>query len=280
MPPPPPSLACPVCLRPFKTGLRCSCCSLSFKERDGFADLVLSAEDYVERPAPTSQSLFASPLISFVYERGWRQSFAWAGFPGEAAEFETALGYLSSLSPGSALLDLSAGSGLFTRRFAASGRFSTIFSADVSEAMLLEAQSLLRASPLPASASPVTFLRCDAARLPFATASLPAVHAGAALHCWPSPTAALAEISRVLGPGGVFVASTFLDPSAPVGEVLGDKNVLPIARTLGLGRLNSYRWWNAAEIEALCAMVGLTGFRCTRNRQYILFSVTKPLAQD
>lgn len=24
-----------------------------------------------------------NPLVSFVYERGWRQGFAWAGFPGE-----------------------------------------------------------------------------------------------------------------------------------------------------------------------------------------------------
>lgn len=23
-----------------------------------------------------------NPLVSFVYERGWRQGFAWAGFPG------------------------------------------------------------------------------------------------------------------------------------------------------------------------------------------------------
>lgn len=35
-----------------------------------------------------------------------------------------------------------------------------------------------------------------------------ALHAGAAIHCWPNPSAALAEISRVLRPGGVFVAST------------------------------------------------------------------------
>lgn len=35
-----------------------------------------------------------------------------------------------------------------------------------------------------------------------------ALHAGAAIHCWPNPSAALAEISRVLRPGGLFVAST------------------------------------------------------------------------
>lgn len=25
---------------------------------------------------------FQNPLVSFVYERGWRQGFSWAGFPG------------------------------------------------------------------------------------------------------------------------------------------------------------------------------------------------------
>lgn len=60
--------------------------------------------------------------------------------------------------------------------------------------------------------------------------SLDAIHAGAALHCWPSPTAALAEISRVLRPGGVFVASTFLTPVAPLGEVLGDAAVEPLSQ--------------------------------------------------
>ncbi len=32
--------------------------------------------------------LFRSPLISFAYERGWRQGFALAGFPGVDKEYE------------------------------------------------------------------------------------------------------------------------------------------------------------------------------------------------
>jgi ubiquinone/menaquinone biosynthesis C-methylase UbiE len=66
-------------------------------------------------------------------------------------------------------------------------------------------------------------------RLPFATGSLAAVHAGAAIHCWPNPTAAMAEISRVLKPGGVLVASTFLNLTAPLGQLLGrDDLVRPL----------------------------------------------------
>ena len=34
-------------------------------------------------------------------------------------------------------------------------------------------------------------LRADVGRLPFPTASVAAIHAGAAIHCWPNPTAAV-----------------------------------------------------------------------------------------
>lgn len=71
-------------------------------------------------------------------------------------------------------------------------------------------------------------LRADVARLPFHTGSVAAVHAGAAIHCWPNPQAALAEISRVLRPGGVFVGSTFLTATAPLGAMVGDKLVRPL----------------------------------------------------
>ena len=33
----------------------------------------------------------------------------------------------------------------------------------------------------------LALVRADVARLPFATGTVDAVHAGAALHCWPSP---------------------------------------------------------------------------------------------
>ena len=59
-------------------------------------------------------------------------------------------------------------------------------------------------SPLP------EFIRCDAAKLPFKSSSIDALHAGAAMHCWPRLSTVLKEINRVLKPGGKFYASTFL----------------------------------------------------------------------
>ena len=60
-------------------------------------------------------SMLRNPLISFVYERGWRQGFSWAGFPGADKEFDMAMAYLTPAF-GSVLVDMSCGSGLFTRR--------------------------------------------------------------------------------------------------------------------------------------------------------------------
>ena len=34
-------------------------------------------------------------------------------------------------------------------------------------------------------------LRADVGRLPFQTGSVAAIHAGAAIHCWPNPTSAV-----------------------------------------------------------------------------------------
>lgn len=40
----------------------------------------------------------------------------------------------------------------------------------------------------------------------------------------------VAEISRVLKPGGLFVASTFLQSLAPLGQILGDDVVRPLSQ--------------------------------------------------
>ena len=81
--------------------------------------------------------------------------------------------------------------------------------ADLSPSMLTETRRRILRSGLPVP----ELVRCDCAKLPFRSASIDAVHAGAAMHCWPNLSEALAEIYRVLKPGGVFFASTFFTSS-------------------------------------------------------------------
>jgi hypothetical protein len=44
------------------------------------------------------RDLFTSPSVSFAYERGWRQGFAAAGFPGPDKEFEMAREYFAPVT--------------------------------------------------------------------------------------------------------------------------------------------------------------------------------------
>ncbi len=46
----------------------------------------------------------------------------------------------------------------------------------------------------------IALVRADVGRLPFATGSIDAVHAGAALHCWPSPASGVRTNSQTSFP--------------------------------------------------------------------------------
>ena len=84
----------------------------------------------------------------------------------------------------------------------------------------------------------------------------------------------MAEISRVLKPGGVFVASTFLTPVAPLGEIFGDDVVRPLKRLQQPSR--TLRAWEEQELRDLAESVGLEGFRRNRMNRFIMFAVGKP----
>eukprot|EP00245_Coleochaete_scutata_P014060 TRINITY_DN5893_c0_g1_i1.p1 TRINITY_DN5893_c0_g1~~TRINITY_DN5893_c0_g1_i1.p1 ORF type:complete len:187 (+),score=37.94 TRINITY_DN5893_c0_g1_i1:166-726(+) len=174
---------------------------------------------------------------------------------------------------GGVLLDVSCGSGLFSRRFAASGDYATVIASDFSETMLEQCASFLRDDPLLNRNSGVVLVRADVARLPFRTATVDAVHAGAALHCWPSPSSAVADISRVLKPGGIFVATTFLEPRSPIPDEL--LQLIPQALKDGSARQRAYRWWQEKELEELCKTCGLVDYTAVRIRDFIILTAKK-----
>jgi SAM-dependent methyltransferase len=102
---------------------------------------------------------------------------------------------------GGAIVDLSCGPGFTGRHLAESGRFERVFGLDWSLAMLARAAADNRGL--------MRLVRGDVGHLPFKTGSLAGAHAGAAFHMWPEPASAVAEVARVLRPGGALVASTF-----------------------------------------------------------------------
>ena len=101
--------------------------------------------------------------------------------------------------------------GLFTRRFTKSIKYSRVIACDYSDSMLTEARRRIRAdTEIASSSTKLDLVRCDVARIPMKSNSIDVFHAGAAMHCWPEIEASLKEIHRVLIPGGRYFATTFL----------------------------------------------------------------------
>ena len=158
---------------------------------DGSRDLILAAAD----------------------ERGWRQNFEAMGFPGPDKEFAELSDFFGPVADGGVVVDVSCGSGLMSRRLVSSGRYSRVLALDYSEEMLLETCRRFEAEGV--STESVSLVRADAAELPLGSSAVDAVHAGAALHCWPRLEQSLAEVARSLKPRGRFFATTFFEGAMP-----------------------------------------------------------------
>jgi SAM-dependent methyltransferase len=187
------------------------------------------ADDYVPM-----RDLFTSPAVSYAYERGWRQGFAGAGFPGADEEATLAMEYFAPVMAQSderTLVDMSCATGLFTRRFASSGKYKRVLGCDYSNSMLVEARRRINADAelsgrrrSTASPTQLDLVRLDVGQIPMQTDSIDALHAGAAMHCWPDLPAAVSEIHRVLKPGGRYFATTFLSTWFANLQGLGGSN--------------------------------------------------------
>eukprot|EP00892_Ulva_mutabilis_P012362 jgi/Ulvmu1/9499/UM052_0070.1 len=125
----------------------------------------------------------------------------------------------------------------------------------------------------------LSLVKADIHRLPFQTGSVPAIHAGAAIDCWQTPSITMSEISRILQPGGMFVGSTFLDVTAPLGRLIGNDEVLQPLRSLDFTQPSAFRGWSSTsepELRDLFALVGLQNYQCTRFARFISWRVQKP----
>lgn len=191
--------------------------------------------------------LFRSPLTAFLYERGWRDNFKRAGFPGIEKEFEEVQEFFGPAARDGVVVDMSCGSGLMTRRLVKSGAYGRVLALDYSEAMLTE--TARRAREEGVSMEALTLCRADVSCLPLQSGAVDAMHAGAAMHCWPRLEEGLKEIRRVLKPsGGRFFATTFLQGAYGVNS--------RVAQQTGTGG-GSFRFFeDEAELKQLLVDAG------------------------
>jgi len=188
-----------------------------------------------------------------------------------AWQFQMAQDYFQPVA-GGILLDVSCGSGLFTRKFANSGTYSAVIALDFSENMLRQCYEFIKQDDTLLNVN-LALVRADISRLPFASCSVDAIHAGAAIHCWPSPSNAVAEISRVLKPGGVFVGTTFL--SSPRNNPFSVEALRPLRQIVGPVN-TSYNYFTEGELEDLCKSCGFVNYSSKVQRSFIMFSGQKP----
>lgn len=180
------------------------------------------------------------------------------------SELAAALIEAASLAPGQRVLDLASGPGLLALE--AAGRVSPnglVLATDIAEGMLAEGARRVAGSGLEGRSVDLLFAAADAERLCLPDASIDRVLAGLALFMFPHPERALAEIRRVLVPGGQFALS-----------VWGARDTVPlisraqdcIARLLPPPRVHRpsvFRYGDADLLEAMLVDAGFGQVRIT-----------------
>lgn len=137
------------------------------------------------------------------------------------------------------VLELACGTGQFT--YPLCGLVKSWEATDFSESMIAQAKKV------PCSAH---FSCQDATKLPYANRSFQVVLIANALHIMPDPLTALSEIHRVLQPGGILLAPTFIYE--------GKVNELRMRLTEMAGFRTFHRW----KEQEFCAFVEGCRFRC------------------
>jgi SAM-dependent methyltransferase len=164
--------------------------------------------------AHLAQRLMVSQALPQIYQRFWRpfggRLLMGLTGPGTDEEHRMALSMLS-IEPSDRVLDVACGPGNFSRDFARAASDGLVVGIDASAPMLDVAVR-------DTASDNVAYLRGDARALPFRDGSFDAVCCFAALYLIEEPMRALAEIVRVLAPGGrVAILTSCNRGSLPAG---------------------------------------------------------------
>ncbi len=146
---------------------------------------------------PTSPSTTLFDRWSGIYDRPGPQLLTYRPI------HDAVLARIEGLEP-STVVDLGCGTGQLTQRLIRRFSDAIIVAVDVSDGMLTEAAGRLRG--VGGEAQPL--VRADALQLPFAASSVDLVVCTESFHWYPDQARALAELARVLKPGGrLLIAS-------------------------------------------------------------------------
>jgi len=245
-----PYMRCPRCsgtqLRQISDGIECSACRTRHPIRNGILDMLGNEANEVITPF---QRLMQTPLIVSIYENSWRKiGYFLASSRSFGKEMATILRLAKRVSPELAL-DLACGPGVFTRPLA---RISNgpVIGADLSWPMLNHAQRVVQKR----HAGNICFVRATAFSLPFVDNALPYVNCCGALHLFDRPADALAEIARVMQPGGHLCVQTTIRPTRSAGFAYF------------LERFIRFGFFDEAELREKLRAQGFSIVECERHR--------------
>ena len=197
------TVVCPSChasLRVSETGLACTTCSARYPQRRGFADFAPE----IDSQGGLSQRFMENPAIARIYEGLFRPAFTRLGSKIRYADEDRFLSARFSPADVEApILDLACGTGRYLRWIARQCPENGAIGLDLSFAMLQNA-----ARALSDLGDRIALVRGSAQSLPFSDTSLAAVNCFGALHLFPDPSRAIAEIGRCVRSGGTLTCFT------------------------------------------------------------------------
>jgi SAM-dependent methyltransferase len=168
---------------------------------------------------------------------------------------------IGRLPPGGAVLDVPCGGGVAFRGVPP-GRDLRYVAADLSPLMLGRARAEAARRGLDAA-----FARVSVDRLPFRAGTFDLCVTYNGLHCFPDPAAAVAELARVLRPGGTLRGSAVVTGAG----VRQDALIALFRRRGDFGNPGS-----AADLHAWLEAAGLRTASMTRTGALACFSAVKP----
>ncbi len=203
-----------------------------------------------------------SEAIVRIYEsRLWRRSPIFTLVTGIGFDREMDLIFEEAHAPAAAtVLDIACGPGVYTRAFARRLGAGRVVGLDLSRPMLKAAVHLAQREHL----TNVSFVRADAQHLPFDAERFDVVNCCGALHLVPDVEAALAEIHRVLVPGGRFTIAAVRGRSGPLAELAY--------------RVSGVRPFSADGLRGRLRAAGFEGVHLAHaKRVWMIASAAKPL---
>lgn len=220
-------------------------------------------------PRGLGQRAMESAWVVSIYEsRLWRRNPLVAAAMGISFDRELAcIAEAARIDEAASVLDLACGPGIYTRPFARRLPRGRVIGLDLSRPMLRYARTRSRSEGL----SNLDLVRGTALALPFRPGSFDVVNCCGALHLFPDVGHSLAEIERVLVPGGRFTAAVMR-----AGERPTERRAARLR-----GKLFGVHSFTRAELDE---RLRAAGFRETRfphrHGLWMIAAAKKPYTHD